>query len=169
MQLSPSDVMDPIWKDYADCGRDDQCVSWRKIWIPLTNYGKNDEESGSTLISFFLQRRFGLTPNCSIVNVQCCAGISSNESKFLLKASGNKQNRVWHNGRGYTQNVILCQNNQLKALALSCSISHCPWMGISIKVEAHCGIMTTITVPFHFNKQTKVTTDFPKDKRQWIS
>lgn len=71
MQLSPSDVMEPIWEDYADGGRDDQCVSWRKMRIPLTNYGKNDEESGSTLISFFLQRRFGSTPNCSIVNVQC--------------------------------------------------------------------------------------------------
>lgn len=33
--LSPGDVMDPIWEDYADGGRDELCVSPRKMWIPL--------------------------------------------------------------------------------------------------------------------------------------
>lgn len=48
MLLSLSDVMDPIWEDYTDGGRDEQCVGRRKMWIPLTNYGKNDEEFGFT-------------------------------------------------------------------------------------------------------------------------
>lgn len=30
MSLSPGDVMDPIWEDYADGGRDELRVSWRK-------------------------------------------------------------------------------------------------------------------------------------------
>lgn len=36
MLLSPSDVMDPIWGDYGDGGRDDQRVSRRKMRIPQT-------------------------------------------------------------------------------------------------------------------------------------
>ncbi len=64
----------------------------RKMWIPLTKYGKNDEEFGFTLISSFLWRRFGSTPNSSIVNTQLCGCISFNKSKFLLEAAGNKKN-----------------------------------------------------------------------------
>lgn len=93
MSLSPGDVMDPICEDYADGGRDDQSVSQRKMWIPPTNYGKNDEEFGFTLISFFLQRRFGSAPNCSIVNSQSCGCVSSNKSQFLLEAAENKQKK----------------------------------------------------------------------------
>lgn len=55
MLLSPSDVMDPVWGDYLDGGRDDQRVSQRKMQIPQTTHGKNDETFGRTLISFFLQ------------------------------------------------------------------------------------------------------------------
>ncbi len=65
MLLSPDDVMVPIWEDYADGGRDEQRVNERKKWIPLTNYGKNDEELGFMKISSLL-RSFGRTPNCSM-------------------------------------------------------------------------------------------------------
>lgn len=91
MLLSPDDVMDSIWEDYADGGRDELWVSRRKMRIPLTNYGKNDKKFGFTWISSFLQRCFGSTPNCSIVNAQPCGCISSDKSKFLLKTAGNKQ------------------------------------------------------------------------------
>lgn len=164
MSLSPGDVMDPIWEDYTDGGRNDQCISRRKMWIPPTNYGKNDEEFGFTLISFFLQRRFGSAPNCSTINSQCFL-----QQKSIPPRGGRKQTKeVWDNGRGYMRNVILCHNNQFKALTFLHSISHCPWMGISIKVEAHSSIMTGIPLPLHrsFNKQTKKTKDFPRTKVQ---
>lgn len=89
--LSPDDVMDPIWEDYADGGRDELRVSWRKMWIPLTNYRKNDEKFGFTWISSFLQKRFGSAPIRSIVNALACGRSSFDKSKFLLKAAGNKQ------------------------------------------------------------------------------
>lgn len=169
MLLSPGDVMDPIWGDYADGGRDEQCFSRRKMWIPLTNYGKNDEEFGFTLISSFLWRRLGSTPNSSIVNAQLCGCVSSNKSKFLLEASGNKQKeRVWDNGRGCMQNAILCQNNQSKALAFLRSIRHCPWMGITTEVEELSYIIANpLPLLININKQqAKNTKDIPRTKVQ---
>lgn len=83
-------------------GRAELCVNPGKMWIPLTNYGKNYEEFGFTLISSFLRGRFGLTPNCSIVNAQPLRlYFLYNKIKFLLKAAGNKQKElVKDNGRG---------------------------------------------------------------------
>lgn len=71
MLLSPSDVMDPIWGDYGDGGRDDQRVSRRKKWTPQTNQGRNDKKFGRNLISFLLQRSFVSLPHSSIVNFLC--------------------------------------------------------------------------------------------------
>lgn len=93
MLLSPSDVKDPIHEDYVEGLRGDQGVRRRKLWIPLTNHGKNDGDTGFPLIPFFLQRGFGSLPNCSVVNAQRCGCARSNKSKFLLKAAGNKQNK----------------------------------------------------------------------------
>lgn len=87
MLLSPGDVMDPIWEDYADGGRDERCVRQRKMRIPPTNYGNNDEEFGFAFISSFLRMRFGLEPNCSTVNAQGCVCVSSDQSRL----AGNKQ------------------------------------------------------------------------------
>lgn len=134
MLLSPGDVMDPIWEDYADGGRDEQCVSRGKMWILLTNYGKNDEELGFTIISSLLQRRFGQTPNCSMVNAQPCACISSSDSKFLLKAAWNKRKKkwVWNNGmEGGAWKMPFCARIINSRSSLSCL----PWV-IVLKWES---------------------------------
>lgn len=150
------------------------CYTQRKKWIPLTNYGKDDDEFGFALLSSFLRRRFGSPPNCFIVNAQPCGCVSCNKSKFLLEAAGNKQNeRVWDNRRGCMQNAILCQSNQFKALHFLCSISHCAWMGITIEVEERSSL---IMLRFHFhyisasiNKKLKGTKHPPRTKVQRMS
>lgn len=110
--------------------RDDQRARRRKLWIPLTNHGRNDGDSGFPLIPFFLQRGFGSLPNCSVVNARRgCARF--NKSKFLLKAAGNKQNK------NETMEGDPCKMSfRFKTISsrhsLSCvPFSHCPWMGIS--------------------------------------
>lgn len=116
----------------------------------------------------FYERRFGLTPNCFIVNAQPCGCISSNKSKFLQKAAGNKHNEwVWDNGSGCIQNAILC-HNQFMVLPFMCSISHCSWMGITIEVEKRSSLIIAIPLPLHlsFNKQqTQRHNTFPKGQR----
>lgn len=55
-----------------------------------------------------------------------------------------------------------CQNNQIKALL--CSISHCPWMGITIEVEESRSIIIVDPLPLHINvneQQTESTKEFP--------
>lgn len=119
MLLSLDDVMDSIWEDYADGGRDELWVGQRKMWIPLTNYGKNDKEFGFILISPFLRRRFGSTPNCSIVNAQPCGCISSNKSKFFLKTAGNKQ-KMSETMEGSACKMSLCVRTINSRRSLSC-------------------------------------------------
>lgn len=45
------------------------------------------------------------------------------------------------------QNAALSQKNQFKALSFWCSISHCPWMRITIEVEER----TVSILWFHFH------------------
>lgn len=52
------------------------------------------------------------------------------------------------------------------ALCFLCSISHCPWMGITIEVEERSSFIIAIPLPLHinFNKQQSKHRTFPKDK-----
>lgn len=79
------------------------------------NYGKNDEESGFTLISRFLT--IGRRPKRSVVNARPCGCVSYDKSTFLLASDKKQTERVWDNGRGRMQSAVACQNNQRGALA----------------------------------------------------
>lgn len=96
MLFSLADVMDSIWEDYTDGGRDVESTNWRKQWISLKKYGKNNEEFGFTIISSFLRRRFGFAPNQSIVVVFPLTKVNSLTSRQEAK----KNKHIWDNGKG---------------------------------------------------------------------
>lgn len=85
MLLSPADVIDPVWEDYADGWGDDGRVPLRKPWREWR------QTKPCINLSLIYKREFGPEPNCSTVNSPSLGCVSSDNIKFLLEAAGNKQ------------------------------------------------------------------------------
>lgn len=126
-------------------------------------------ESGFTVISSFLKRRFGFTPTESIVVVFPLTKVNS-PTRGGRKHRKQTRLRQWKGERVKCHSVS-GQSIQGARVRFG-PISHCPWMGITNEVEERSNFIIAFPLPLHRNFKepfTRKRKEFPQTNVNWMS